>query len=102
MPSIWKQNPERGSREGVLGRFTITWQPPDSDELAPVSIEMESRRFYWRLTRETRMIDGRMVEVVVPERDPEMRGMNLWFRWPEPFNYCFPSGEDMISGCTRR
>jgi hypothetical protein len=80
------------AEEGTLGRLTMTWPPPDSDEPAPVSIEMESRRFYGQLRWETRVIDGRTIEVVVPERDPELLGMNLWFRWPEPFKHFFPTG----------
>jgi hypothetical protein len=72
--------------------FAMRWPPPDSRAPSPVSVEMESQRFYGALKRELRAFDGEQVEVIVPEKDPEMRGFNVWFQWPEPFDRLFPLG----------
>jgi hypothetical protein len=72
------------SRDG----FTMRW-PPDAQTPAPVSIEMESQRFYGRLRREKQIIGGSAIDVIKTEHDPEILGIGYWFHWPEPFDRCF-------------
>lgn len=77
------------TKEGFLGSCKMVWPPPGVGAPTPVSIEMESKRFYGSLRYETKTLDEREVEVVIAENDPEMLGFNLWYKWPEPFNKLF-------------
>ncbi len=69
-----------------------TWPPPGTNAVPPVSPETESSHFFGPLRRERVAIDGEQVEVVVPEKDPEFRAINVWMMWPDPFGALFPTG----------
>ncbi len=89
---------------------TMVWPPPDAKAPPPISIEMESERFYGQLLRTTITTGGKEMPIVVSERDPKTRVFNVWLQWSAPFDLFFPpdGGNDllqhhaMMSSCIRK
>ena len=78
--------------------ITSVWPPPNTKAPQTISPEMESERIYGRLSRTTMNIDGKEMNIVVSDKDPEVRAFNFWLQWREPFNVFFPTsgGNDLL------
>ncbi len=72
--------------------ITSAWPPPDVKAAPTISPEMESKELYGQLRRTTMLVEGKEMNIVVSDRDPEARAFNFWLQWREPFNMFFPYG----------
>ncbi|HEY7343327.1 MAG TPA: hypothetical protein VH591_20820 [Ktedonobacterales bacterium] len=74
------------------GEFELSWPPPGISLPSTVSPEFESNTFYGQLKRARIATEYGEIDCVISEREPTMRAMPIWMRWPEPFNFMFPTG----------
>ncbi len=76
--------------------FNTRWPSPESDTPKTISPEVESKRLYGKLRFEKIKYNidkkDKIVNVVSSEKKPEGKAINVWLKWPEPFDSIFPDG----------
>lgn len=79
--------------------FTMRWPPPDKNMLSTISPDIESKNFYGQLKFEKfkyrKDNEEKEIDVVLSEKEPGGKAINIWIKWPKPFEDFFPDGGNL-------